>query len=124
MFAPGADSLAKEFGVTNDTVIALTVTIAVLGFSMGPLVFAPASELFGRVPIYNVCGTIYVAFTIGLALSKNVAMFLVFRFICGCAASAFMTCGGGTIADLLPPQERGRAAAVFSAGPLLGPVSD
>lgn len=123
MFAPGADELAAEFGITNTVVIALTVTISVLGFSLGPLVFAPLSEVYGRLPIYHVCSCIFVGFTIGLARSTNVAMFLVFRFICGCAASAFMTCGGGTIADLVEPEERGAATAVFTAGPLLGPVS-
>lgn len=122
MFAPGASALASEFGVTNNVVATLAVTIPSLGASMGPLLFAPLSEVAGRVPIYWASSTLYLVCTVGCARSTDAAMFLVFRFLCGACAASFMTCGGGTIADLLPKEERGGATAMFSAGPLLGPV--
>ncbi|KAI0385570.1 MFS general substrate transporter [Hypomontagnella monticulosa] len=122
MFAPGASSLAVEFGITNNIVATLAVTIPSLGASMGPLLFAPLSEVAGRVPIYWASSILYLACTVGCVRSTNAAMFLVFRFLCGACTASFMTCGGGTIADLLPQQERGAATAMFSAGPLLGPV--
>lgn len=122
MFAPGAASLAAEFHVTSSIVTTLTVTIPSLGASTGPLLFAPLSEVSGRVPIYWASSLLYLGCTVGCARSTNAAMFLVFRFLCGACAASFMTCGGGTIADLLPKEERGAATAMFSAGPLLGPV--
>ncbi|KAI0836654.1 MFS general substrate transporter [Hypoxylon sp. FL0890] len=122
MFAPGAGSLVSEFGVTNSIVATLAVTIPSLGSSMGPLLFAPLSEVVGRVPIYWASSILYLGCTAGCARSTNIAMFLVFRFLCGACAASFMTCGGGTIADLLPKEERGGATAMFTAGPLLGPV--
>jgi MFS family permease len=123
MYAPAAKSLGDEFHVANKVVIALTVTISLLGASLGPLVFAPLSEVYGRLPIYLICNAIYLGFMIGLACSTNVSMFLIFRFITGCVASSFMTCGGATIADLYPLEERGRVAALFSIGPQLSFVS-
>lgn len=122
MFAPGAGALVKEFNVTSNTLAAFTVTIYVLGFSLGPLVLAPLSELYGRLIIYHFCNAFYFAFTLGCALSKDITMFLIFRFICGCAASAPMTIGGGTVADVVPQEKRGKAMALFAIGPLLGPV--
>ncbi|GAB1318245.1 Trichosetin biosynthesis cluster MFS transporter [Madurella fahalii] len=122
MFAPGAEALIEEFHVSNSVLATLTVTIYVLGFSLGPLVLAPMSELYGRLPIYHLSNAFYLAFTIGCALSTDIAMFLVFRFICGCAASVPMTVGGGTVADLIPENKRGRAMALYGMGPLLGPV--
>ncbi|XWW93080.1 hypothetical protein V2A60_001008 [Cordyceps javanica] len=122
MFAPGAPQLAKEFGITSTIVASFTVSIYILGYVFGPLLLSSMSELYGRLVIYHICNILYMAFTIGCALSKNTAMFLVFRFICGCAASAPMTVGGGTIADLYIPSERGKAMAIFALGPLLGPV--
>ncbi|OTA93954.1 hypothetical protein M434DRAFT_72172 [Hypoxylon sp. CO27-5] len=122
MFAPGAASLVSEFRVTNSIVATLAVTIPSLGSSMGPLLFAPLSEVIGRVPIYWASSILYLGCTAGCARSTNIAMFLVFRFLCGACTASFMTCGGGTIADLLPKEERGGATAMFSAGPLLGPV--
>ncbi len=122
MFAPGAASLASEFHVTSSIVATLTVTIPSLGASMGPLLLAPLSEVSGRIPIYWVTSLLYLGFTAACARSTNVAMFLVFRFLCGACGASFMTCGGGTIADLLPKEERGAATAIFTCGPLLGPV--
>ncbi|RFN48894.1 hypothetical protein FIE12Z_6949 [Fusarium flagelliforme] len=122
MFAPGAEELATEFSITNSTVTAMTVSLYVLGFALGPLLLAPLSELYGRLIIYYGCNFVYIAFTIGCAFSTNVAMFLVFRIICGCAASGPMSIGGGTVADLFPQEERGKAMALFTVGPLLGPV--
>jgi len=122
MFAPGAPQLAKEFNITNSTVEAMTVSLYVLGFAFGPLLLAPLSELYGRLIIYNACSAVYIAFTVGCAFSTNVSMFLVFRFLCGCAASGPMSIGGGTVADITPQEKRGKAMALFAMGPLLGPV--
>lgn len=122
MFAPGAPQLVKEFGITSNIVASFTVSIYILGYVFGPLLLSSMSELYGRLVIYHTCNAVYMAFTIGCALSSNTAMFLVFRFICGSAASAPMVVGGGTIADLYIASERGKAMALFALGPLLGPV--
>ncbi|KAJ5735863.1 MFS general substrate transporter [Penicillium malachiteum] len=122
MFSPGANIMEKEFGYDNSTIETLTVTIASLGFAIGPLFIAPLSEVFGRLPIYRVACICYMGFTVGCARSTNVAEFLVFRLLTGFAASPFMTTGGGTIADLLDKKERGAAMAMFTSGPLIGPV--
>ncbi len=122
MYAPGAASLAKEFHITSSTVTTLTVSIYLCGFAIGPMFIAPLSELYGRLSIYHICNVIYIGFIIGCALSTNTAMFLVFRFLAGCASSGPLTVGGGTVADVVPPAQRGRAMSLFFLGPLLGPV--
>ncbi|KAK0645235.1 Efflux pump rdc3 [Lasiodiplodia hormozganensis] len=121
-FAPAASSLEAEFGVTNNTVAAFTVSIYLMGFAFGPLVIAPLSEHFGRLPIYRVCMVITVGFLIGCAQAKNLGMFLVFRLITGIAGSGPGTIGGGTIADVMAPENRGKAMGAFAMGPLMGPV--
>lgn len=122
MFAPGADALCAEFGITNSTIAALTVTIYILGFALGPLFISPLSEIYGRLIVYHVGNGLYLGFTIGCAMSTNTAMFMVFRFMCGVAAASPMSIGGGTIADLYRQEQRGKAMALFGLGPLLGPV--
>lgn len=119
MFAPGADQMLAEFKETNTVVAQLSVTIYLLGFVVGPLVVAPLSELYGRLWIYHICNAIFLGFAIGCALAKNMPMFIVFRFITGCAGSAPLTIGGGTVADVMPQEKRGAAMAVFAMGPLL-----
>ncbi len=122
MFAPGAAQLMSDFHSSDSTVATLTVSIYLLGFALGPLFVAPLSELYGRLILYHTCNTLFFAFTIGCALSTNIGMFLAFRFISGCVASAPLTIGGGTVADLIPQEKRGTAMALFAMGPLLGPV--
>ncbi|KAI1173665.1 MFS general substrate transporter [Nemania sp. FL0916] len=122
MFAPGAEELSREFEITNTTVQELTVSIYVLGFAIGPLFLAPLSELYGRLIIYYVSSIVYFAFTVGCAFSTNTVMFIIFCFITGTAASGPMSVGGGTVADITPQEERGRAISLLGFGPLLGPV--
>jgi multidrug resistance protein len=122
MFAPGAPTLVADFKITNIMVATLTASIYLLGYVFGLFFLASLSELYGRLWLYHICNITYLAFKLGCALNRNTAMFLVFRFLSGCAASGPMTIGGGTIADLYEAQERGKAMALFGLGPLLGPV--
>jgi MFS family permease len=122
MFAPGAVELVRQFGITSSVLAAFTVSIYLVGFALGPLVIAPLSEIYGRLMIIQICNLIFVAFTIGCAASTDSPMFLVFRFVAGCACSAPMTIGGAVIADVTAPEKRGKAMAVWAMGPLLGPV--
>jgi len=122
MFAPGAGQLAREFHITDPTLEAFTVNIYVLAFLVGPIILAPMSEIYGRLVVYHICIWTYIAFTIGCAFSTNVSMFLVFRVLCGLAASGPQTIGGGSIADITTQEERGKAIALWGVGPLLGPV--
>jgi len=123
MYAPGAAQLAMEFKTTDRTTVAFTVSIYLLGFSLAPMVLSPLSEVYGRLIIYHTSNIFFLAFNLGCALSSSISMFIVFRFLAGCAGSAPMTVGGGTIADFATdPQKNNKALRVFALGPLLGPV--
>ncbi|OQO09920.1 hypothetical protein B0A48_04275 [Cryoendolithus antarcticus] len=113
--------VSKEFGV-SDEVSLLTITLFVVGFGVGPMVFAPLSEILGRRIIYASTLLIAVVFIIPCALSKNIGTLLVCRFIDGIAFSAPMTLVGGTLADLWRSEERGVPMAAFSAAPFIGPA--
>ena len=110
------------FGVTSNILSALVVSIYLLGFALGPLIIAPASEMYGRFMIYNVCNAFFVIFTVACALSNSMGMLIAFRVLAGIAGSSPLTLGGGTIADIFPREQRAGAMAVWSMGPLLGPV--
>ena len=68
IIAPASKEMAMDLGITNSTVRALATSIFVMGFGectllsfcmfmserftgFGPLIFAPLSEIYGRVPI-------------------------------------------------------------------------
>lgn len=121
MFAPGVEQLVQEFGVTTSIIATMSLTIYVLGFGAG-VVIAPLSELYGRLWLYHGSNIAWLAFSLGCAFSTNITSFLIFRFLAGCAGSVPMTCGGGTVADLVPAKDRGKYMAVWGLGPQLGPI--
>jgi MFS family permease len=122
MFAPGVPQVMEEFGSTSDTLATFVVAVYGLGFAFGPLLLGPMSEIYGRLPVYNTCNVMFVAFTILSAVATNMGMLIAVRFFAGVFGVAVITCGGGSIADMIPAHRRGRAMAIWSVGPILGPV--
>lgn len=121
-FAPGVPQVLREFNESSNVIAAFVVSVYILGFAIGPLIIAPMSEIYGRIPLYNICNVLFVIFNIACAVSTSMGMLIAFRLLAGCAGSAPLTLGGGTIADMFPPQQRAGAMAIWSIGPLLGPV--
>jgi multidrug resistance protein len=111
----------EEFGVSS-VVIALTVSLPVCGFGLGPLLWSPMSELFGRRPLWIIPFFVYIIFNIPCALAPNLGCLLACRFLAGFFGSGPLTLAGGTIADIWGPKERGFAIALFAAAPYGGPV--
>jgi len=115
------EGVSETFNVSMEVAL-LTITMFVIGFGVGPLVFAPLSEMYGRKPVYIVTIAIAVIFEIPCAVAQNIGTLLVCRLIDGIAFSAPMTLVGGTLADLWKNEERGVPMAVFSAAPFIGPA--
>ncbi|OJJ83248.1 MFS transporter [Aspergillus glaucus CBS 516.65] len=111
----------ESFNVSREVAL-LTVTVFVIGFGVGPMVFAPMSEMVGRQLVYGVTLFVAVIFVIPCAVAQNIGTLIVCRAIDGIAFSAPMTLVGGTLADLWRNEERGVPMAAFSAAPFLGPA--
>ncbi|KAL4866034.1 hypothetical protein BDV12DRAFT_173579 [Aspergillus spectabilis] len=112
---------AETFGVSREASL-VVVTVFVVGFGVGPMVFAPMSEMFGRRPVYAITLLLAVIFVIPCAVAQNIGTLIVCRAIDGIAFSAPMTLVGGTLADMWKNEERGVPMAAFSASPFLGPA--
>ncbi|EXJ66736.1 uncharacterized protein A1O5_09931 [Cladophialophora psammophila CBS 110553] len=122
MFAPGVPQVMSDFDNDSSILATFVVSIFVLGFAIGPLLLAPLSEMIGRTVVYHVCNVGFIGFSVACALATNMDMLVAFRFFAGFVGVAAITCGSGTIADMIPQKERGRAMAAWSMGPLLGPI--
>lgn len=86
------------------------------------MVFAPLSEIYGRLPVYHACNLGFVAFHVACALAPSLDSLIAFRFLAGFFGSCPTTNGGASIADMVPPERRGGFMAAFAVGPILGPV--
>ena len=113
------EGVTRRFNVSLEVAL-LTITMFVLGFGIGPMVFAPMSEMHGRKIIYLSTLAVAVIFVIPCAVAQNIGTLLVCRLIDGIAFSAPMTLVGGTLSDLWKNEERGVPMAAFSAAPFVG----
>ncbi|KAK4058515.1 hypothetical protein OIO90_000677 [Microbotryomycetes sp. JL221] len=121
VYAGAGRQLTSLFGLSTET-FTLGLTLYVLGFACGPMLWAPLSELFGRRPIFIVSYAPFVLFNIGCATSQNIESLLVCRFFAGFFGSSPLTVAGGIISDLFEASERSLAMGVFSTMPWLGPI--
>ncbi|KAF5344334.1 hypothetical protein D9758_013246 [Tetrapyrgos nigripes] len=122
MLAPGLPAIAKQYGITSSTVVALVLTIFLLSLAIGPLFLAALSEMYGRTWILHGGAFLSIGFNLGCAYAPNTGSLLGFRFLSGLSGSAPFAVGGGTISDLFSPSDRASAMALYSLGPLIGPV--
>ncbi|GKZ33452.1 hypothetical protein AbraIFM66950_003349 [Aspergillus brasiliensis] len=122
MFSPSIGYVAADFGVTNETLLSFSVTIFLLGYTIGPLILAPLSEIYGRRIIFSASNWFFVVWQIGCALAPNLASLIVFRLFAGMGGVGCLTLGAGVIADLFPTSQRGTATSIWAMGPLIGPV--
>lgn len=113
----------QEFDSSSKTIATFVVSVYVLGFAFGPLIVAPLSELYGRLWVYHISNIGFIAFTIACSRAQGVGELCVYRFFEGVFGVTPITIGGGTIADLIKVEGRGAAMAIWSLGPLVGPVA-
>lgn len=94
----------------------------VVGFALGPLLWAPLSEMYGRRTIFIYSYAPFCAFHIGCALAQNIETLLVCRWWAGFFGSSVLTNSGGLIGDTFPARDRALALCMFAMAPFMGPV--
>lgn len=89
-YTGGLSEVIVQFN-TSDEVVTLGVSLFVLGFAIGPLIWAPMSELFGRQILFTATYACLTAFNAGAAGSNNIATLLILRFFAGAFGSSPLT---------------------------------
>lgn len=127
VYVPGEQEVSEEFKV-GPTPAALGLAMYVLGYGIGPLLFAPLSEIpaVGRNWVYVPTFFVFVILSIPTALVKNFAGLLVLRFITGFLGSPCLANGGASVGDIYSPLQipiyLSSWTAVWFWGPAIGPV--
>jgi multidrug resistance protein len=122
MIAPALQKVADDLNTNTRLEAELAMSVFVLGFAIGPLLLGPLSELFGRRTVLQLSNIFFFIFNLAGGFSTSSAQMIAFRFLSGLGGSAPLGIGGGVLADLWSPTERGRAMALYSLMPLLGPA--
>lgn len=120
-YASSVPDLQRRLAVSNETAF-LGTSLFVLGFAIGPLVWAPLSESFGRRTVFLITYGTFVLLNLVAALADDIVVIIACRAMGGMlGASALVNSSSGT-ADLFSLRDRGKVNAYFSAAPFLGPV--
>ncbi|CEI70112.1 unnamed protein product [Fusarium venenatum] len=119
--------IIQDFGITSEEQSVLPISVYLIGYVLGPIVWGPLSEHYGRRNLSFVTFCLFTIFTMACAVAPTWAALLIFRFFCGAFASSPIAIVAGILADIYDdPRTRGRAFAIFmvctTGGPILSPI--
>lgn len=124
IFAEAVLPLSEIYHV-HYVVTTLGVSLYVMGFATGPVVWAPLSELYGRRPVLIISSIAFTSFIFAVACSDRLESILICRFFAGCLGAAPLVVVPASFADMFGNATRGTAIVIFSmcvfVGPLLAP---
>lgn len=120
IFLTAIPDIEKEFHISQE-VGTLGVSLYVLGFAFGPIIWAPLSELYGRKITLVVSSFVFVCFLFATATAKDVQTIMLSRFFGSVVGSAPLAVVGAAFADIFDNTQRGYAITLFSLGVVLGP---
>ncbi|KAI1658391.1 polyamine transporter 1 [Daldinia decipiens] len=124
-YSAGTLQIAEQFGVGRQTAT-LGTTLFLVGFGIGPLLWAPLSEVYGRRVAVLTPMFVSICFSFASATAKDFQTLILTRFWGAIFASAPVTNTGGVLGDLFTPDYRGIAMAGYAmavvGGPTVGPI--
>ncbi|KAK0451312.1 MFS polyamine transporter [Desarmillaria tabescens] len=122
MVSPAMEQVAHDLGITSSVELAMTVSVFVLAYAVGPLFLGPLSEIYGRSRVIQFSNMFFFAWNLGCGFAQTKTQLIIFRFFAGLGGSTPLAVGAGVLADIWKAEERGKAIAVYSLAPLMGPV--
>ncbi|PIG84202.1 MFS transporter [Aspergillus arachidicola] len=125
IFSSGSGQIAQRFHV-GSTVVTLGISLFLLGYTVGPPVWGPLSERFGRKWPMVIGMALFTIFCIPVAVAKNLQTVLIGRFLTGVFGAAPLSLVGGSLVDMWNPAQRGVAMAccigTIFGSPVLAPL--
>lgn len=127
IYAASEGGVMQQFTV-NPTEAVLPLSLYVLAYGIGPLLFAPLSEIpiIGRNPVYYLTFILFFALSFPTAVVDNFAGLLVLRFLQGFFGSPALANAGATFSDmyslLYVPYTLSWWVFAAWGGPALGPL--
>ncbi|CAD6445405.1 9d2cef70-8f04-4052-891f-e8c3bb5331d7 [Sclerotinia trifoliorum] len=122
MVAPALEDIGRDLNVHSSAVRALMLPIFLLAYALDSLVVGPLSELYGRVPVLQLSNLFFLIFNLACGFAQTGPQMIACRLFAGLGGSARLSIGGGVLADCWYAEQRGRAIAIYSLAPLLGPA--
>ncbi|MDR0486068.1 MAG: MFS transporter [Elusimicrobiota bacterium] len=112
-------AISSEF--KSDIVLSSwTMAAFILGAAMFLLPLGKLAEIYGRKRIFVSGCFLSSLISVFCALTPNMPLFLLFRFMHGAASACIFSTGAAMLSEIYPPKERGKAFGVNAASIYLG----
>lgn len=123
IYIPGQEEIQEEFRVGH-VVGTLNMSMYVLGYGLGPMIFSPLSEVstIGRQQIYMITFIIFMVIQAGAATVQNIGGLVVIRFFSGVFCSPALATGAASMGDIVGPEKISKYVGLWAVGCLAAPV--
>lgn len=124
-YLPSFPAIEAEFGISR-ALLSQSLGFYLAAFAFSTLVFGPLADRLGRRQVILYSLLLYIATSIGCALSTDYSTFLLYRIMQGAAAAGGLVAGRAIIRDVFSPQEAHQAMSrimmLFAIAPAIAPV--
>jgi DHA1 family bicyclomycin/chloramphenicol resistance-like MFS transporter len=125
MYLPGFTAIAKDLDTTVNKV-SLSLSSYFIGISAGQLLYGPLLDRFGRkTPLY-IGLAVYIAASLGCAITTDIDAFIALRFVQAVGSCAAAVASMAMVRDLFPVQDSPKVFSllmlVVGLSPMLAPT--
>jgi Bcr/CflA subfamily drug resistance transporter len=121
MYLPALPSMIHDLGI-NTSLAQQTVTAWFFGASSLHLFLGPVSDRFGRRPVLLIGGVLFTTATWICAVTSNISVLLVARFIQGAVVSTLSTAGYASIHETYNRKQAIQILALMTSVVMLAPA--
>jgi DHA1 family bicyclomycin/chloramphenicol resistance-like MFS transporter len=127
LYLPALPQMQRALGLSASSA-QWTLSVLILAFGFGQLVWGPVADRFGRRPVLRWGLGFYVLASLLTVVANDLALMIIARAAQGASLSAAVVCGRAMIRDLYVPEEGARMMArgmsglgiIALGGPILG----
>lgn len=111
-FVSAVPDTTRLFGISKE-LMNLSISLYVLGYATGPLLWAPLSEAFGHRLPFTTAYFFFTIFQLPVVVATNPETILAFQFLEGACGSVALVLPAVMVVDFLAPVPRGKVIGLY-----------
>ncbi|MCC6467747.1 MAG: multidrug effflux MFS transporter [Alphaproteobacteria bacterium] len=125
LYLPSLPGIGRHFG-TDAAAVQLTLSVFLLGFAGGQIIYGPLSDRFGRRPVLISGIVVYLAASMACVIAESIEALIGARFFQALGACSGVVLARAIVRDIYPPERAGSVLAymgsAMAVAPMIGPV--